>query len=86
MSRLNPHVLQMEISRMFAQGQSFFCIPKVQDWLRDRQQNPDEYDIIFHEKPAPPGSDLVKIVEIELRRKDGKAIESWLQKQVNEQS
>lgn len=85
MGRLNPHVLQMEISRMFAQGQSFFCVPKVQDWLRERQQNPDEYDIIFHEKPAPPGSELVKIVEIELRRKDGQPIESWLQKQVNEQ-
>lgn len=86
MGRLNPQVLHMEISRMFAQGQSFFCIPKVQDWLRERQYNPEEYDIIFHEKPAPPGSDLVKIIDIELRRKDGQPVDPALQAEVNRQT
>jgi hypothetical protein len=83
MGRLNPYSLQMEITRMFETGQSFFAISKVQDWLKQHKQNPMEFDILFHQKPAPPGSKEVIVVEIELRRKDGQAVDPWLQQQVN---
>lgn len=83
MGRLNPYTLQMQINRMFAEGQSFFATIKVQDWLKERNQNPADYDIIFHQKPAPPGSNQVIAVEIELRRKDGQPVDPWLQQEAN---
>ncbi|MEM8828849.1 MAG: hypothetical protein AAGE96_05760 [Cyanobacteria bacterium P01_G01_bin.19] len=83
MARINIYSLSMQISRMFEQGQSFFCEIKVQDWLRERNENPKDYDILFHEKPAPPGSGLVMMREIELRRKDGQPVEAWLQEDIN---
>ncbi|BAY47747.1 hypothetical protein SAMD00079811_53660 [Scytonema sp. HK-05] len=83
MGRLNPFSLQMQITQMFEQGQSFFATIKVQDWLKERNQNPADYDILFHQKPAPPGSKAVMVVEIELRRKDGQPVEPWLQEQAN---
>ncbi|MGH1396293.1 MAG: hypothetical protein ACRAVC_20020 [Trichormus sp.] len=83
MSRINPYTLQMQITRMFDQGQSFFATTKVQEWLKERNQNPLDYDIIFHQKPAPPGSKEVMVIEIELRRKDGQAVDPWLQEQAN---
>jgi hypothetical protein len=86
MGRLNPYSIQMQISRMFEQGQSFFALTKVQDWLKERNQNPDDYDIIFNQQPAPPGSDLIMIVVIELRRKDGQTVDPWLQQEVNRHS
>jgi hypothetical protein len=67
---------------MFEQGQSFFAITKVQEWLKEREHDPQDYDIIFHKKPAPPGSKEVMVVEIELRRKDGNPVDHWLQEQV----
>jgi hypothetical protein len=73
----------MQISRMFDQGQSLFCTIKVQDWLRQRNQDPNDYDILFHEKPAPSESGLIEMVEIELRRKDGQPVDPWLQAEVN---
>ncbi len=86
MARINIHSLSMQISRMFEQGQSFFCGIKVQDWLKERNENPDDYEILFHEKPAPPGSGLIIMREIELRRKDGKPVEAWLQEDINSYS
>lgn len=83
MPRFDPFTIQMQITRMFEQGQSFFALTKVQDWLRERQENPADYDVFFHEKPAPPNSGLVKVVEIELRRKDGQPVDDWLQQEVN---
>lgn len=83
MGRINPYTLQMQITRMFAEGQSFFALTKVQDWLKEHNQNPLEYDIIFHKKPAPPGSKEVMVIEIELKRKDGQAVDPWLQEQAN---
>lgn len=83
MARYNPYTLRMQISRMFEQGQSFFCVIKVQDWLKERNEDPNAYDIIFHQKPAPANSNMMSIVEIELRRKDGKPVEPWLQEEVN---
>ena len=83
MARINPYTLQMQITRMFEQGQSMFATIKVQDWLRERNENPNDYDIVFNQQPAPPGSGLVMVVEIKLRRKDGEPVEPWLQEQVN---
>lgn len=83
MGRLNPYTLQMQITRMFEQGQSFFATLKVQDWLRERKEDPANYEIIFHQKPAPPGSNEVIAVEIELRRRDGQPVDSWLQQEAN---
>ncbi|MBL1174358.1 hypothetical protein [Pantanalinema sp. GBBB05] len=84
MPRINPYTLQMQITRMFEQGQSLFATMKVQDWLKERNEDPHAYDILFHQKPAPPGSGEVLVVEIELRRKDGKPVDSWLQEQANQ--
>lgn len=86
MPRHNPYNLQMEITRLFEQGQSFFATIKVQDWLKQRNENPADYDILFHQKPAPPGSKAVITVEIELRRKDGHPVDPWLQEQANLQA
>jgi hypothetical protein len=83
MGRINPYTLQMQITRMFEQGQSFFATTKVHDWLKERNHDPLEYEIIFHKKPAPPGSKEVMVVEIELRRKDGQPVDPWLQEQAN---
>jgi dsRNA-specific ribonuclease len=85
MGRLNPYNLQMQITQMFTQGQSFFALTKVQDWLKEHNQNPLEYEVVFHQKPAHPGSKEVMVIEIELKRKDGQPVDPWLQAQVNAQ-
>ncbi|MCU0516308.1 MAG: hypothetical protein MUC60_05450 [Oscillatoria sp. Prado101] len=83
MPRFEPFTIKMQITRMFAEGQSFFAPIKVQDWLRERNQDPANYEIVFHQKPAPPGSGRVIDIEIELRRKDGQPVDPWLQQEVN---
>lgn len=83
MSRINPYSLQLQITRMFEQGQSFFATTKVQEWLKERQHNPEDYDISFYQKPAPPGSKEVMVVEIVLKRKDGQPIDPWILEQAN---
>jgi len=83
MGRLNPYTIQMQVSRMFQDGQAFFATMKVQDWLRERNEDPAAYDIIFHQKPAPPGAKEAIAIDIELRRKDGQPVDSWLQQEVN---
>ena len=83
MPRLNPFTLQMEITRMFEQGQSFFATLKVQDWLKERNEDPTKYDITFKQTPASPGSGQVMTVEIELHRKDGQPTDAWLQEEAN---
>lgn len=83
MALTNPYTIRMQITRMFEQNQSFFVESKVQDWLREREINPLDYDIIFHQRPAPPGSIHVIDVEIELRRKDGQPVDPDLQAEVN---
>lgn len=86
MPRFNPYTLQMQITRMFEQGQSHFAILKVQDWLRERQEDPANYEILFHQRPAAPGSGLVTAIEIELRRRDSQPVDPWLQQEVNRHS
>ncbi|MDJ0695558.1 MAG: hypothetical protein QNJ49_16875 [Mastigocoleus sp. MO_167.B18] len=83
MGRLNPYSLQMQITQMFDQGQSFFATTKVQDWLKEKGQNPHDYEITFHKKPAPPGSGKIIAIEIDLKRKDGQPVDPWLLEQAN---
>ena len=83
MARINPYTLQMQVTRMFQEGQSFFATMKVQDWLRERNEDPAAYEIVFHQKPAPPGSKEALAIDIELRRRDGQPVDSWLQQEVN---
>ncbi len=87
MGKLNPYNLQMQITRMFEQGESFFATTKVQDWLKEHNQNPADYDILFHKiypkKPLSPGSKEQMIIEIELKRKDGQPVDPWLLEQAN---
>lgn len=86
MPRFNPYTLQLQITRMFEQGQALFATMKVQDWLKERNEDPTAYDIQFHQRPAPPGSGQVMVVEIELKRKDGQPVDEWLQQEVNRSS
>ncbi len=86
MPRFNPYTLQMQITRMFEQGQSLFATMTVQDWLKERTEDPNAYTIQFHQKPAPPGSGEVMVMEIELQRKDGQPVDPWLQQEVNRHS
>lgn len=83
MPRQNPFTLQMQITRMFRDGQSFFAKIKVQEWLKQRHEDPANYEIIFHQRPAPPGSQEVMTIEVELRRFDGVAVDPWLVEEVN---
>lgn len=85
MARFTPYSLQMQISQMFHQGQSFFATNKVHDWLRERQQNPADYEIAFEQHPAPPGSGLVYAITIRLKRKDGQPVDPWLLEQLASQ-
>jgi hypothetical protein len=83
MPRHNPYNLQLQLSRMFRDGQSFFASIKVQEWLKERNQDPANYEIIFHKVPAPPDSGLVEAIQVELKRKDGEPVDEWLQAEVN---
>lgn len=83
MPRLNPFSLQMQITRMFEQGQSFFATTRVQDWLREHNEDPNLYDITFQQKPAPPGTNQVMVIEISLSRRDGQPVDGWLQEEIN---
>jgi hypothetical protein len=83
MPRFNPYTLQLQITRLFEQGQSFFATTKVQDWLKERNEDPAAYDILFHQRHASAGSSESMVVEIELRRKDGQPVDEWLQKELN---
>jgi hypothetical protein len=83
MPQINPFTIRMQVSKMFEQGQSLFAEIKVQDWLRERNYNPKDYVIRFHQKMAPVGSTSSTTVEIELLRKDGQPVEEWLQQEIN---
>jgi hypothetical protein len=83
---INPFTVRMQVARMFEQGQSLFAEIKVQDWLRERNHNPKDYLIRFHQKMAPVGSTSSLTVEIELLRKDGQPVDEWIQQEINRQS
>jgi hypothetical protein len=83
MALKDPYNLQLQVSRMFRDGQSFFAAIKVQEWLKERQHDPALYDVLFHKAPAAPGSGLVEAVTIELKRKDGEPVDLWLLEEIN---
>ena len=83
MPQVNPFTIRMQVARMFEQGQSLFAELKVQDWLKERNYNPKDYVIRFHQKMAPVGAKSSVIVEIELTRKDGQPIDEWIQQEIN---
>lgn len=84
MARFSPYGIQVQLTRMFDSGQSFFATTKVQDWLREHNQDPQAYEIIFHKKPALPGSEAIFLIEVELRRRDGQPVEAWLLRELNQ--
>ncbi|OIP74282.1 MAG: hypothetical protein AUK48_09525 [Oscillatoriales cyanobacterium CG2_30_44_21] len=86
MAKINPFTIRMQVARMFEQGQSLFAEVKVQDWLKERNHNPKDYIIRFHQKMAPVGANSAVVVEIELVRKDGQPLDQWLQQEINRQS
>jgi hypothetical protein len=84
MAQHNPHSIQLQINRMFESGQSLFAKTKVEDWLRQRNENPTDYEISFNKQPAPVGSREVMAVKVELKRKDGQPLDEWLLSQLND--
>ena len=84
MSQHNPHSIQLQINRMFESGQSLFAKTKVDDWLKQRNEDPFDYEIIFNKIPAPVGSRAVMTIQVELKRKDGAAVDEWLLTQLND--
>jgi hypothetical protein len=86
MGRINPYTLQMQISRMYETGQSFFALTKVNDWLKERQEDPNNYEVIFHRQNPIPETGLSLNIYIELKRKDGEEVDPWLQQEINRHS
>ena len=84
MAQHNPHSIQLQINRMYESGQSLFAKTKVEDWLKQRSENPADYNIIFNKQPAPVGSIAVMTIAIELQRKDGQPVDEWLLAQLND--
>ncbi len=85
MARFSPYSLQLQITRMFKDGQSLFAVSKVEQWLLERGENPQAYAITFARKPAPPESELPYLIETVLKRRDGQPVEDWIIQQLDEQ-
>jgi hypothetical protein len=84
MAQHNPQSIQLQINQMFESGQSLFALTKVQDWLKQRNEDPQDYNITFDRQPAPVGSRAVIAIKIELQRKDGRPVDEWLLSQLND--
>jgi hypothetical protein len=84
MAQHHPQSIQLQINRMFESGQSLFALTKVQDWLKQRNEDPQDYNITFDRQPAPVGSRAVIAIKIELQRKDGRPVDEWLLSQLND--
>jgi hypothetical protein len=84
MAQHNPHSIQLQINRLFESGQSLFAKTKVEDWLKQRNENPIDYEIVFNKTPAPVGSRAVMAISVELHRTDGQPVDEWLLAQLND--
>jgi hypothetical protein len=84
MAQHNPHSIQLQINRLFESGQSLFAKTKVEDWLKQRNENPADYEVDFTKQPAPVGSRSVVKIVVELRRTDGHPVDEWLLSQLND--
>jgi hypothetical protein len=78
MARHNPFSIQLQVTKLFADGQGFFATLKVQEWLKMRGQDPEDYTIGFRKGPAAPGSGQVEAIAIVLTRKDEQAVDASL--------
>jgi hypothetical protein len=85
MPRYNPYDLQLQITRMFVEGQDFFAVTKVQDWLQYLRQNPNDFEIRFRKKAASADSGLPYNIEVVLSRKDGEPVDPFLLEQLSQQ-
>jgi hypothetical protein len=86
MARFSPYSLELQITRLFKDGQSFFATSKVEQWLMERGENPQNYTISFTKQTAPTGSELPFLIKTELKRRDGQAVEDWLIQQLQERA
>jgi hypothetical protein len=84
MARFSPYSLELQITRLFKDGQSFFATSKVEQWLMERGENPQNYTITFTKQTAPTGSELPFLIKTELKRRDGQVVEDWLIQQLQE--
>jgi hypothetical protein len=84
MARFSPYSLQLQITRLFKDGQSFFATAKVEQWLIERGEDPQAYRISFQKQPAPADSGLPFIMETQLQRRDDQPVADWLLKQLAE--
>jgi hypothetical protein len=84
MARHNPFTLQLQVSRLFADGQGFFASIKVQEWLKARGEDPKDYEIGFRKAPAQPGSGQVESIAIVLKRKDDQPLDPLLAADINQ--
>jgi hypothetical protein len=78
MARHNPFSIQLQVTKLFADGQGFFATLKVQEWLKMRGEDPEDYGIGFRRGPAAPGSGQVEAIAIILTRKDGQTVDASL--------
>jgi hypothetical protein len=78
MARHNPFSIQLEVARLFRDGQGFFATLKVQEWLKMRGEDPEDYNIGFRKGPAAPGSGQVESIAIVLTRKDEQTVDASL--------
>jgi hypothetical protein len=83
MPRYNPFTLQMQLTRMYRDGQSFFAKIKLQEWLKERNEDPANYEIILREQPAPPGAKEAMTIAVDLCRLDGQPVDPWLLQEIN---
>jgi hypothetical protein len=84
MAQHNPHSIQLQIHRLFESGRSLFAKTKVEDWLKQCNEDPTDYEIIIKQQPAAVGSRAVMAISIELQRKDGQPVDEWLLAQLND--
>lgn len=84
MPRFIPYSLQLQLTRLFKDGQSFFAVSKVEQWLLEKGEDPQAYLVSFRQQPAPVGSDLPFLIEVQLKRRDGQPVDDWILEQIKD--
>lgn len=85
MARFSPYSLQLQLTRLFRDGQSFFAVSKVEQWLIEKGEDPLSYLISFQKQPAPKDSEMPFLIEVQLKRRDGQPVDPWVLEQIKEQ-
>jgi hypothetical protein len=86
MARFSPYSLQLQLTRLFRDGQSFFAVSKVEQWLLDKGEDPQKYLISFLQQPAPADSEMPYLIEVQLKRRDGQPVDDWILEQLKERA